>query len=178
MVIKSKSILLLILALVLATQAQTPSGNVSQSSSVSEIPTVAFCDLLSKSAEYDARTIRTAALYHSGFEWSAFSDSACEDNKIWVEFDPSLETSNKSDILKKLQEAIYHYPIDIDEKTWAEWKWLDWQTELRVTGFFYKAKEAGYGHLNMYQYKIVITGVEEVGALKRVDLLAKDKANQ
>ncbi len=79
-----------------------------QSASAPQIPTVAYCDLLSKPDEYDGKRIRIRAEYNSGFEHSLFSDSACVntwDTKklVWVEFDESVNTNTKPKILKRFR---------------------------------------------------------------------------
>ena len=149
-----------------------------QSTSESKIPTVAYCDLLGKPDDYDGKIIRIRAEYNSGFEHSVFSDSACVkawDAKklIWVEFDESVNVNTRPKTLKKFEAARFHQPVndkgEIDVEKWQKEQWLNWYVELMVVGEFRKSKDPdfGFGHMNAYPYKIVVSKIEDVGVLKK-----------
>jgi hypothetical protein len=149
-----------------------------QSASAPEIPTVAYCDLLSKPDAYDGKQIRIRSEYNSGFEHSVFSDSACvkawDTRKlIWVEFDESVNTNTKPKILKRFREARFHQPVDekgeLDVEKWQKEQRLNWYVELTVIGEFRKSKDPnfGFGHTNAYPFKLVVSNIEDVGALKK-----------
>jgi hypothetical protein len=147
-----------------------------QSAPEPQIPTVAYCDLLSRPSDYDGKRIRIRAEYNSGFEHSVFSDSACVkawDTKklVWVEFDESVNTNTKPKILKRFREARFHQPVnergEIDVEKWQKEQWLNWYVELTVVGEFRKSKDPdfGFGHTNAYPFKLVVSKIENVGAL-------------
>jgi len=149
-----------------------------QSASAREIPTVAYCDLLSKPDAYDGKRIKIRAEYNSGFEHSVFSDSACVkawDTRrlLWVEFDESVNTNTKPKILKKFRKARFHQAVndkgELDIEKWQKEQWLNWYVQLTVIGEFRVSKDSnfGFGHTNAYPFKLVVSKIEDVGALKK-----------
>jgi hypothetical protein len=146
-----------------------------QPQNTSSILTVSLCELTRHPSRYDGKQIRTRALFHSGFEWSTLDDVACKKRPVWVDFSNSVEENTQPETYRRFEEAAYH---DIyNERGEIMDEWLDWQVELEVIGTFYKPNKQGYGHTNIYRYKVVVTSIEKVGAAKRVDLLAKGKSN-
>ncbi|PYS82400.1 MAG: hypothetical protein DMF67_13035 [Acidobacteria bacterium] len=162
---------LLTLTTLINAQGQSSRANAPQPSS--EIPTVSLCALLSKPADYDGKEIRVRAQYNVGFEWSYF-DSSCKEyaiettpywtaNVVWAEFGESVKTATEPEIYEKFKQARGLCCPD---------GWRTQQTELLVTGKFFKARSIGYeygfGHEGRYAFKIVVDKVEEVGATKTV----------
>jgi hypothetical protein len=107
-----------------------------------------------------------------------FSDSACVkawDTKklIWVEFDKTVSTNTKPKILKRFKEARFHQPVnekgELDVEKWQKERWQNWYVELTVVGEFRKSKDPdfGFGHTNAYRFKVVVSKIEEVGALTK-----------
>jgi hypothetical protein len=133
-----------------------------------EPPTVSLCSLLSRPAEYDGKEVRIRAQYNLGFEWSYFYDGSCKEyaeqttpfrtaNVVWAELDESVKSSTESAVYGKFREASSFCCPD---------GWRTKQTEMTVTGKFFKAGDEGYGHLGRYAFQIVIKKVESVGDTK------------
>ena len=77
---------------------------------------------------------------------------------VWAEIDSSVKENTEQEVYRKFRaEAGICCP---DE-------WRDTKAELVVTGKFFKAGEAGYGHMARYALKIVVSKVEEVRAIER-----------
>lgn len=153
--------------------AQNPSTRAhgSQDPSPPEVSTVTLCALLSKPADYDGKETRVRAEYNLGFEWEYFADPSCKDyavkttpywiaNVVWAEFDKSVDASTGPEIYQRLVKARSLCCLS---------GWRTSQTELLVTGRFFKAHDSGYGHLSRYAFKLVVSKVEEVGDTRLVD---------
>ena len=129
----------------------------------SEIPTVAYCEMLRHPDLYVGRVVRFRVLYTSVFEMSAFSCSDCkgDEYRSWVEFDDgSVKSSTKPEIHKKFREMMTRYVDDV---------WVIFNTELLVTGILDNSK-AGYGHLGTYRFLITVKSIEEMGETNKIDL--------
>ncbi|MBC7930975.1 MAG: hypothetical protein H7Z38_10480 [Rubrivivax sp.] len=163
---------LMTLTVIVGAQSKPPHKNIPHISS--ERPTVSLCALLSKPADYDGKEIRVRAQYNIGFEWSYFDASSCKEyavettpyrtaNVVWAEFNKSVETETKTEVYEKFRKAKGVCCPD---------GWRTNQTELVITGKFFKTNNAaygqGYGHLGLYAYKMVVDTVEEVGDTKTV----------
>jgi hypothetical protein len=135
-----------------------------------DIPSVSLCSLLGKPADYDGKEVRLRATYNIGFEWSYFDAPGCKEyavettpywtaNVAWAEFDESVMSSVRPELLEKLKRARSLCPDDMFRTQ---------ETEMRVTGRFLKGKsvEEGYGHMGRYAYKLVVSGVGEAGDTK------------
>jgi hypothetical protein len=128
---------------------------------------VSLCALLGKPADYDGKEVRLRATYNIGFEWSYFDGPSCKEyavettpywaaNVAWAEFDESVKSSVRPEVLEKLKRARSLCPDDMFRTQ---------KTEMVVTGKFFQAKSGddGYGHFGRYAFKLVVSGVEEVG---------------
>jgi hypothetical protein len=130
-----------------------------------DIPTIAFCDLLRNPDRYHEKEVKLRAKYLSIFEVSAFVDSDCakKENRTWVEFDrSSVEAATKPEVFKKVVEQIYCC-------MWAGSS-SSRETEMLVTGIFYKSNGAGYGHDNEYCFKFTVKSVEDIGPTKEMKI--------
>jgi hypothetical protein len=129
----------------------------------SEIPTVAYCELLRHPNLYVGKVLRFRALYTSVYEMSTFSCSDCKGDEYmaWVEFDDgSVKSSTKPETHKKFRDMMTRHIDDI---------WVIFNTELLVTGILDNSK-AGYGHLGMYRFLVTVKSIEEIGETKKIDL--------
>lgn len=126
----------------------------------SEIPTVAFCDLLRKHEMYAGKEVRFRAVYILTFELSAFSRSDCEkDEYSWVEFDhASMRSSTKPEKLKKFDRMMMRYVDD---------QWATFNTEMLVTGILDNS-ESGHGHLDRYRFSVKVNSIEDIGETKKI----------
>jgi len=140
-----------------------------QSTTTAQIPTVEFCDLIRNAADYDGKQVRVRAVYFSAFEISSLGEptgrSCHVDAMVWVNFDPSVESNSKPQIVKRYLDSIYAWRIDADGKT--EGKWLLWETPVVFTGVIHKPNGRGYGHTNIYSHEFVVSSIEEVGEPKK-----------
>lgn len=130
------------------------------------IPTVAFCDLLRNPELYHGKEVRFRAILSSGFEVSALSHPDCAGEEkflTWVEFDRSVYSSSKPEVLEKFREAFCCRYVDDPQ-------WIMKRTDLLATGIFYKPNEEGYGHTNIYRNLVILKRIEEVGVPKEIDL--------
>ena len=120
--------------------AQNPISK-SQASSMSDIATIAYCELIRNPEKYDGKVVRTNATYRFGFEWAEFYCLDCWDgeHRTWVDYEDELCPKSK-----KIKGN------DLRGRT----------VNVQVVGKFYGAGRMGYGHMNAYQYKFVVSCVE------------------
>lgn len=126
-------------ALLFATlTAQAQKAAPPQSSPISEIPTVAYCDLIHNPENYDGKIIRINATYRSGFEWAELYCLNCWDmaHRTWVDFEGELCRKSKK---------INH----------------NGTMNVQVVGKFFGIGRMGYGHMNAYRYKFIVHCIEE-----------------
>lgn len=162
MLIRTSFLPLILLLSLISVKAQQPEVR----QSTPEIPTVAFCDLLRNPEFYDGKEVRFRAILSSGFEVSALSDPACDGKEeflTWVEFDKSVYTSSKPEVLEKFKKVFCCRYVDDPE-------WIMKKTELLVMAVFHKQNDEGYGHTNIFRFLVTIKRVEEVGVPEDVDL--------
>jgi hypothetical protein len=128
----------------------------------SEIPTVAFCDLLRNRELYAGKEVRFRALYISMFEMSALSLSSCESEEYftWAQFDyDSIKSSSKPEILERLDHLM--------NRDAAE-QYVVFNTELLMTAVSDKS-ETGHGHLGMYRFLVTVKSIEDIGETKKFE---------
>jgi len=132
---------LLVCIFVFSALTVTPAQNSPKAASVSEIPTIDYCELIHNPGKYDGKVVRTAVTYRFGFEWSEFYCLNCWDghHRTWVE---SGELCSGSEKIK---------PNGFRGRT----------VNLQVVGTFYGPVRPGHGHLNAYQYKFIINCIEK-----------------
>jgi hypothetical protein len=117
-----------------------------------ELPVLAYCDLIADPVRYNEQVVRVRATYLSGFENSAFSADGC-DHRTWVDFSPSYQTNTA----KRVRE------------TFAS---LDTATELVAVGVFTgvartrvifgRTVHDRFGHLGGYDYHFELLAIESV----------------
>jgi hypothetical protein len=111
-----------------------------------QIPTIDFCQI---GPAYNGKVVRVRAIYISGFEKSSLSSPACYvPNLTWVDFEISNTTCDSKKQLKKLKKARYGQGVDVV-----------------FVGRFENDKPGGYGHMDMYATRFVVTCVEAVKSL-------------
>ena len=106
-------------------------------SAAAGVPTVAFCDLVNNPELYDGKVVRVRAFYRVGFEWSQMYCAECVDGETstWVEFEDEMCRGSKE-------------PKD------------DRTSSVVFVGKFYGSGR-GYGHLNAYRFRFVVSCVEK-----------------
>lgn len=115
-----------------------------QKSTASEIPTIAYCDLLRHPELYEGKVVRIGAIYRYGFEWSEFYCFSClNQGQTWVDFDESYSSRTKSKIKRKLSGN-------------GE---IGRTISVVAVGRFYGS--GGYGHMGAYRYKFLVSYVEQ-----------------
>ena len=151
-----------------------------QSAPTPTIPTVEFCDLVRKAADYDGKQVRTRATYFSGFEMSSLGNPkgpSCDaKSMVWAEFDQSIHSESKPEIIKRFLDSIYARRIDANGN--IEGEWVLWETPVVVTGVIHKPNGRGYGHTNIYSHEFVVSSIEEVGEPKKTDFANPKKQYQ
>lgn len=106
-----------------------------------EIPTVAYCELIHNAEKYDGKVVRTNATYRFGFEWAEFYCLDCWDgeHRTWVDYEDELCPKSK-----KIKGNNFRGRT----------------VNVQVVGKFYGAGRMGYGHMNAYRYKFVVSCME------------------
>jgi len=129
--------------------------------------------MVRNAAAYEGKQIRVRVAYSSAFEMSAFFHPrgfGCGDKSmVWAEFDASFQLRSKPDIAKRVDDSFYKTTIDANGNIIDQW--LVWETEMVVTGIIYKPNGRGYGHTSIYSHKFVVSAVEELGTVKKIDVL-------
>ena len=121
------------------------SARVSGPSFTSDVPTVAYCDLIRNPKRYDDKLIRIRAIYRYGYEWSQFYCPGClSEGETWVDFEKSFKSCARSVVSKRIGDNGFKGRT----------------VELLVVGKFY-GSDVGYGHMNAYRFKFVVRCVEE-----------------
>src|ERR1044071_4855040 len=131
-----KRLLTVILCLpgVLAPVVGKPAAYQSRPAATSDVPAVAFCDLLKNPQAYDGRVIRTRAVFsRRGEEVTEFYCPACSESGR-VKFDPSDEEYD-SCTEPAVREKILNYPT----------------VNVMLTGRFVVAGPGeGFGHMGLW----------------------------
>src|SRR5438874_966124 len=102
---------------------------------VEKAPTTAYCDLIKNSSRFANQIVRTEALFYKNLENEVFYNSACNDSRIWVEFDSAYVYSD--DALKEKLEQVACFRQQRCEG----------RARITVVGRFEGPNQAGYGHL-------------------------------
>ncbi len=122
---------------------QPDNTNRNDSSDTKSIPLLSYCDLLKSHSRYDGKLVRVKASWQFGFERSALYDKKCSRQpEAWLEFVDDNEACPKS-----------------KENRNAPGK-QDKEADVTVVGRLYGP--ARYGHLGAYEYKFVVTCMEEL----------------
>jgi hypothetical protein len=144
-----------------------------QSANAPPIPMVEFCDLVRNAAKYDGKQVRVRTVYFSAFEISSLGNPkgpSCDPKSmVWAEFDQSIYSRSKPEIIKLFLDSIYARRVDANGN--IEGEWLLWETPLLITGEIHKPNGRGYGHTGIYSHEFIVSSIEEVGAVKKTDLL-------
>jgi hypothetical protein len=157
-IFKTISFTVIFLALTgnLAAQEQKPSE---------KIPTVSYCDLISKPVFYDNKVVRVRATYFAAFETSAMYDLACERKDTSVKFDTWIQQSTAREIWKefeRLTDVTNDDGINYNDRR-VEVLWIGLFQGIRPT---YKIDgqtfNSGFGHLNSYKFQFTVQNIEEV----------------
>ena len=110
-------------------------------------PEVDFCTLKEKPNEFNGRLVSVNAYIHRDPENFSIYDVKCnKDTFVWAEYDDALVEKERA----MLQDALCQTkPCPRGE------------ARVRVTGRFEGPSETGYGHLNDYRFKFIITTINE-----------------
>lgn len=120
------------------------SAKVSNPSFASVVPTVAYCDLIRNPKLYCDKLIRIRVLYRYGYEWSQFYCPEClSEGETWVDFEKSFKSCTRSEVSRRIGDNGFKGRT----------------VELLVVGKFY-GSDVGYGHMNAYRFKFVVSCVE------------------
>jgi hypothetical protein len=106
----------------------------------SEIPYVAYCDLIHGPKKYGGKLVRTNVTYRYGFEWAEFYCLDCSEGegRTWVSFEEEL--CKKS---KKIKSNGF----------------AGRTVNMQVVGTF--VGPGAYGHMGAYQFKFVVRCIEK-----------------
>ena len=119
----------------------TVNGN--DSSDAKSIPSLSYCDLLKFHSRYDGKLVRVKASWQFWFEHSSLQDRKCpKQPAAWLSFADDKESCLKS-----------------KENRNAPGK-QDKEADVTVVGRLYGPGR--YGHLGAYDYKFVVTCLEEL----------------
>ena len=117
--------------------------NRNDSSDKKSIPSLSYCDLLKSHSRYNGKLARIKAAWQFGFETSFLSGSECLGQpKAWLEFADDKDACPQS---KENRNA----PGRNDK-----------EADVTVVGKLYGPGK--YGHLGAYEYKFVVTCMEEI----------------
>lgn len=87
--------------------AQSPAA-----SSTTEIPTVAYCDVIANPSKYDQKVIRLSVSYFSGHHVSNLYDTRCDTKRsTYLAFDESYKSKTKKEVMEAW-ERIFNPPSD------------------------------------------------------------------
>ena len=129
-----------------------------------DIPIIAFCELVQNPAVYNGREVRFRARYIASHEVAAFGDPNCttRENRTWAEFDGiSIKAESKPEIFKKLEEQILCGKCG-EDKEWRE-------TEMLVTAVF-NAEDTGHGFLGEYRFMVTVKNIEEISETAKTEM--------
>lgn len=119
-----------------ATNRNEPSGTKS-------IPSLSYCDLIKSHSSYDGKPVRLKASWRFGFETSFLNSRECsEQPKAWLEFVDDKDACSQS---KKNRNTVGQN---------------DKEADVTVVGKLYGP--GNYGHLGAYEYKFVVTCMENL----------------
>ena len=122
----------------------------SLSTAIEKAPTVAYCELIRNPSRYAKQIVRTEALFYKNLENEVFYDLACDDSRVWVEFDPAYVYSD--DALKK----------DFEKIACLKQQRCEGRALVTAVGRFEGPNENGYGHLGCCPYRFSIMRLEKV----------------
>ena len=115
-------------------------------------PEVDLCTLKSKPSEFSNRPVHVRAYIHRDPENFSIYDPRCNnDTFVWAEYDVSTDEKNRSMLRDALCQTS---PCPRGE------------ARVLVTGRLEGPSENGYGHLNDYHFKFVITEVNEASPVR------------
>lgn len=123
------------------------------STAIEKAPTVAYCELLRHPSRFANQIVRTEALFYKNLENEVFYDLACNDSRVWVEFDPAYVYTD--DALKK----------DFEKVACLRQQRCDGRARITAVGRFEGPKESGYGHLGCCPYRFSMMRLERVEAI-------------
>jgi hypothetical protein len=110
-------------------------------------PEVDLCTLKLKPHEFSSKLVRVKAYIHRDPENFSIYDVRCnKDSFVWAEYDVPIDEKQRS----MLRDALCQTrPCPRGE------------ARVLVTGRLEGPSEAGYGHLNDYRFKFIITQIHE-----------------
>lgn len=168
MVMRNKRIIvavMLLTAMCLSTKAQE--RKVSE-----EVPTISYCDLVREPSLNDQKIVRVKVTYIVGFEGSIMYDLSCGREDSWVKFDPVVETSSDSKVLKRFWRLAnakperthgggINYPIRRVEVVWVgRFEGIKPTQKIGERTFSF-----GFGHLNAFDYQFNVQRIEQVNSV-------------
>lgn len=110
-----------------------------------EVTTVNYCDLIRSPELYDQKLVRVQAVYRYGYEWAELYCPDClTEGRTWVDFDESFETCTKPEVAKNISDNGFKGRT----------------VNVVIVGKFY-GLGGGYGHMNAYQFKFLVSCVEK-----------------
>jgi hypothetical protein len=131
---------------------QVPGPSSKLEGQIAAAPTVTYCDLLDNSHRYDGSIVRIRGVYSTDFETSEMGSPECNGLHFlsaWVDFDSEYERLTKRTLRQKVKEVKWRQSVDV------------------VFVGKFEAK-GGYGHQDMYAWRMVVMSVEQVQPLRQV----------
>jgi hypothetical protein len=121
------------------------------------VPTVAFCEIISHPELYSKKIVRTEAISAIGMESQVLYDPQCstEEKRTWVIHDAAWKKQDK-----KLQAAYLALLFDKNNNRIPRGR--SGRAKVVLTGRFEDSNKDGYGHLNQYRFQFAIMGIEKV----------------
>ncbi len=130
-----------------------PLINYGRQSKSSDIPIMAYCDLVRNPSDFNEKIVRVRGAYRVGFEWAELYCSNCSGrgDRTWVEF--SDEPCPKS---------------------------KNFKGDRIVNVIFVGKFQTGqlYGHENGYKHQLVVTCVEEAKTVIKTSLVPEKQAQK
>lgn len=109
-----------------------------------EVITINYCDLIRNPELYDQKLVRVQAVYRYGYEWSELYCPDClTEGRTWVDFDEPSETCTKPEVARNISDNGFKGRT----------------VNVVIVGKFY-GSGGGYGHLNAYKFKFLVSCVE------------------
>ena len=131
--------------------------NQTSSASMSEVPTVAFCDLLANPTVYDMKVIRVEAVLVVNNDYRALYDPSCitKEPMVGVEPDSSLHYEPSDAVPEKLYDLVVSPESEIKEGS----------ARVVMVGRFEGPNFLKDGRISRFQHRFVVMHLEKAGPI-------------
>jgi hypothetical protein len=127
--------------------------NYGRNNEPSDIPTMAYCDLVRNPTDFNEKIIRVRGAYRVGFEWSELYCSNCSErsDRTWIEFSDELCPKSKEIKGDRIANVVF-------------------------VGKFQTGRL--YGHENGYRHQLVVTCVESAQTVIKTSFVPDKQAQK